>query len=1522
MNLAAFARLATARPGESPPRDPPPPQQQEDDFVDDPSVPDAIMVDSPAESDAEGRPEPSGNRWASFAIELAEADQSRKRKMTAKARASKARKVEEKSSASMVSKSMVVAQRLCAAPGAAGASTKIRVGATKPQATDLVTVAMSQAKFTEVKAASLQVLSYLPRARGRLQGAALLWQKKGAALMASCIEETQRSCFGRFAEHLGLGVQTALGEGQQVSAILGINCMWDEASQKLRSTGARRTGTALTKSRQTNMPVATSTMVSLARLHLDVVGGGRRTQKWEPWVMPIRFLPKNNMNFILHGLLTSFPLPLESPDKLKPLVDPFGLVWQHLGFDSAQANIALYKFLLDLAEEQPPHVVLHGEPCAMHQVHLVKASAVDVGGMAAMLYSSSKLLRLNSTLNGVRDSIHDLLLRRISIVYEVAPPVNEDTELVKLCHLIFNIDGDETLIYTNRNGKRSPTAFLQDVQELSGKVKYDKERKKWIYFVWSHEESLAAARDRTTMPTVTHDDAVTTLAIKLQSVLFGQAWPVGAVSRWTHIVEALKRTTFGAALGNILILAFASLGDRMSLDEATVQAQLETKAAAKAQGREVDDRWEKHCSRIIRVSKFWGTDGKQWQTAVVLICTVAVDRLAQNILGRNHHSATLASMVDPGKSVVAKTVAFLLQLMTEWDDNGSWQLLNFMQEHDGQWQKDPQVRGFARRQLFALSSGLFYRLVLRFSTYPYKLQWLISDETTEEDRRQMCEDFIAYPEECLSKPCRRLRRLAPDAAFWQGEIGKRIVEMMNKSMTFSTHPVEVEHKLTKEELSSISGGAAHSHVGNRTAARQYRMAFIAKGNPDPIGLKRSTQTARSAPHTGGEGPAPRALTRPLEVAAPALEDEPRLMNELVPAAVGSRRVDIAAIMDQLGGGNPKVMYINWQIRQIAGTHVASSGKRLSKREIEKLRQDMAENYDKSKTTRENWKAIYHLVQHRRTQEVQGNAVGPPSGSPRLQDRVADSVRLWAESVEDPEKYQHLPMHPQVLTHHFAEKYKTQDKLKEHSNNSSPYVMSHDDTPDRLSGFRWSGGGPLFGCDGSALNVCHHRLPIAMQENFARHHHALSSFIDKVRKNTAMKSQVFCFSQAEVAKHTIVVFGHAVFSPKFQVYIRCAVERLGDVAPPNPFEHGDIGEFPVVLKMLTRPSPLAIPGRPKFFELYHETSHELVKRLVEEGRDSVWSVRSLAWEETDHADLLHMKLVGWDGEAVLLQPAARANVFNASAFNAWKKCQPGSSSSARASGTPRAATTSTNTGRVRSKAPLALQDVADEQQATFDDDHAEVADLFLSEVNLAGSADAVDEEVLEAMEEICEDIAESVQRPVHTDEGTDAAAEAHHPETTEDLMLSKQLEVLGGPAGEEVPATAASDEHPNPPSSSATLAVGQPTELSDAGVSGSGASSSAGALAPVSGTVVLEMSERGYVTDVAPPNRLYGRVTSWKTSISARCALHSKCSWAKTTKKASASDMVAWLAKGKPLPRGATSAEEAALRDEHLQARPS
>ena len=332
----------------------------------------------------------------------------------------------------------------------------------------------------------------------------------------------------------------------------------------------------------------------------------------------------------------------------------------------------------------------------------------------------------------------------------------------------------------------------------------------------------------------------------------------------------------------------------------------------------------------------------------------------------------------------------------------------------------------------------------------------------------MCEEFIAYPEECLPHACRKLRNLVGEADLWTGDVGKQIVEMLEKTMTFSTHPVEVEHKAMKDELSSETCGTAHSHIGNRAAAWQYRTAFIAKGNTDPIGLRRPTTpsdvaTAALATEGGGDGVAVPAQP-PLQTPTPAL-GEPR---EAGLALHRSANLETQAIMGQLGGGNPKVMYINWQIRQEVHHQHATSNRKCSQNDIGNLRKRLAKAYDDSESTQKTWKALYQLVMTRRRSATPQHSRRAPAVPPKAHD--GDDRCLWAGGKTEhpgPGQYQHLPMPPHVLKQHFGDHYKTLCALQKSSNDSSRYVMTDAGMPDRLSGFTWTGG-PVYGCEGGAL----------------------------------------------------------------------------------------------------------------------------------------------------------------------------------------------------------------------------------------------------------------------------------------------------------------------------------------------------------------------------------------------------------------------------------------------------------------------
>ena len=609
-----------------------------------------------------------------------------------------------------------------------------------------------------------------------------------------------------------------------------------------------------------------------------------------------------------------------------------------------------------------------------------------------------------------------------------------------------------------------------------------------------------------------------------------------------------------------------------------------------------------------------------------------------------------------------------------------------------------------------------------------------------------------------------------------------------------------------------------------------------------------------------------------------------------------------------------MMYINWQIRQHAGRHQAAEDGRqtqLSSAYIEALRTKCAKAYDDFEIIRKNWRVIFRAVRnHKKAQRNSEHEV--QATDPRCD-------RLWSESVSGGQaatNFQHLPMPPVLMKQHFDEKYKTMRNLESQSNDDSLYNMAGKDIPDRLSDYVWSGG-PLHGCVGGPQNVCRHKLPQLALGPLLRHHHALTAYVDTVKKVMAGELQVFCLSlhegEGDAARHTLLILGQACFNPKFQVYIRCTLEGRNEV-DDSGFMKGDFGEFPQVLTMLARPSRLSIAGRPKFVELYHETSEEVCKRLVDSAQDTLWTLRPLLFEETDHADLLHLRLTGWARESTLLQPAPSAKVHIEEAFLAWRRGQASSR-------VTRASVTSSNP-RQQPRRPLRGGLVADEgipapEGPAAIAEEPEASDHDLGD-DLGGLlALALPPEVHDAVGEICEDIAalfDAKEQEVDQGMDTDAAnPSAELAAVTEHL---RELGVVHEQAGVE----AVNEQHSassscSAPSASAGAAQASPAEAS--------------ATALVSNTtaatqrVRLVISDLGQVTAPDPPfnGMAFGRITSWGNNISAKCSLHSRCDWLKTVKRATTDDMMAWLALGKPCPPLCLPAEEAALREEHQRCRP-
>ena len=291
-------------------------------------------------------------------------------------------------------------------------------------------------------------------------------------------------------------------------------------------------------------------------------------------------------------------------------------------------------------------------------------------------------MRLNSSLNGVRDGIHSLMSHRLQVVHKPGPENSDKHDILKVAKLIFGIDGDTKCLWYWRNGFRKETPFLKDIELLCSRMEYDWNKKQWHYFAWTHEEVADAVRRRQRMclERPSFDDVVVNATVLLQNVLIGRAWPIAALSRWTHVVEGLKKIVFGAALGNVLIDSLAALAATMQIDEQDIQQKLQQAAAAEAKGDESGgkDLWAKHCARVFRVVRFWCDANRPWQAGVVLVCVATIDSLTSQLLGRNRKSAKLQDMADPELSIIARTSSRLLGLLQRWGDDSPWALLKYL----------------------------------------------------------------------------------------------------------------------------------------------------------------------------------------------------------------------------------------------------------------------------------------------------------------------------------------------------------------------------------------------------------------------------------------------------------------------------------------------------------------------------------------------------------------------------------------------------------------------------------------------------------------------------------------------------------------------------------------------------------------------------------------------------------------------------------------------------------------------------
>ena len=720
----------------------------------------------------------------------------------------------------------------------------------------------------------------------------------------------------------------------------GFTMMWDEAAQKTRSIRP------LTFS---NSVRVVQVQVCLAAIYQVEASAAVEKWQWQPWLCPPLFLADTRHASLLASFEKVLPFQWWDPASMAAFGEGASCTIFCLAFDMASSNVAAFARVVRSLEVAGPSCtrwLVHGERCLVHQLHIIKSACLSMSQAASMLYSISRILPNDTASTALADAIYCHVRLRLVIKYQAAPPKHQD-ELLRIMRHILNCDGSESMDNHGEPHRHRCSSWLGDVERMCQKCHWDGATSRWVYF--------APPDDSGRFPEVNVEEAVKSVADPLVAALIGRRWPKAALSRWSGVLSCLKRMLAGIVMGNILPDSLASLSSSMKITEAKVKKMLDDIAERIRRGEDADNHRAQACARVLKVATYFQGSERSWQLGIIFVGATIMEQLHWKIIGtpsKGHQKLCLSNLVDPGSSEVATVAQKLLGLLQRWSlDQGEWHLLHWLGAR-----KAPQGRlmTVARGAVLQLAASYFIRLEMRFSSWPYRLQHLLSPRTAASQKQETIDRFLAASRCCLGPFGRGFRDQFPTSESLRSETCVRALRLWECQIRFSTHPADCEHHVIHDVVRSLTSGVSMCPAAFRSVCRHLNASHVQKGGANvAVRLRRDP---RQLPGTGpciawdrpeaGSGPSAIEDARDSSGSQAVVSEEPPFCQD--------------EAMLQPRGGNPKVMYLNYKV----------SAKRtllqraMTAAEVKETRDRAVQEFDESMQLQQRWRQLFDLKTER------------------------------------------------------------------------------------------------------------------------------------------------------------------------------------------------------------------------------------------------------------------------------------------------------------------------------------------------------------------------------------------------------------------------------------------------------------------------------------------------------------------------------------------------------------------------------
>ena len=1087
---------------------------------------------------------------------------------------------------------------------------------------------------------SVQKLAFSTRVRGADAGVKRVrrLQNKCCALVGALCLEAQHKGFVQWLE-------TAKAEREQHCEapfrVHALSAMWDEASQRGRALLKRTMQAESITHAQKNIEIM-NVLAAVCRCRVQPQDAPAATRgeatgvfDWEPWIAAPAVLESTAQPYVLEALARALPVDMLSRASVETFADSADVSVVCLSFDSAASNVAAYSCMAAHLERGPcTSLLLHGERCMTHQLHILRSGSTTLSGFAGALYSLSRILGNSQAISGLHAAFRTHIRAKLRLLPGRAPPYEEQLQLARS---IFGMDGDEAMLArgTGPSCRAGQTLFSRDIEEVCRHCRYDAESGAWLYY--TGRDGPFFDRD------IDMEAAADSIAKPLDKLFLGRRWEVATLSRWHGVMHCMKRLAMGTMFNKVLPQSLAAMSRQLALSEAKLEKARLDLASAILRGEDAENHWLQNASRVMKLSRFFQDEARAWQIGVVLIVNSEIERLHWLLLGRGGETrkANLGDLVDPRRSCVGQTMHQFCRLMQHWDTRGDWKVLAHLGAPAAT--RSEPVMKYARTLLLRIAAGLFMRVEVKHSRWPYALQILLSPGASAQERYAVVADFLAARECCLGVFGRRFRKQFPTAADILGPKARATLETWSRALKFTTAPAECEHKALREDMKSEGPAAANAGACWRAVCRRLHAAHVQRGGENmTFGSGRARKSAHPVVGDDSEQGLPFPPQRAIQdagggVGEPA--EQAALQDAAPPAPAASRgdpsspsclagQVDMGSL-DAVGGGNPKIMYANYQVRTLK----MLKGK-LTKDEVKRARSAAVAKFDESPEVQLRWRTLFKmkLRQRRALQNQQQHEAGDGAPAASRGDAVWASTLQVAEAAPST-----APIASAIL----------QDRREQLGNEglellaSCPrrFIVESSDVCDHRAR-----SAHLWGCCNEWHNVCTAGLfhdshdggeKLRLFRSLQSH---LNAWVQE-RRGAVKDGEILMHFHStpscragEAVLHTWALLSFAMFSPKVQCFAQCACVGPGLGVDDEGFATLEPAAFPAVLEMEVGPSRIcsSLGEAAPFWSILFETSDELLQRLLCRSSWAVSAVESHI--DTTWPSLMRMVATS-EGEAV-------------------------------------------------------------------------------------------------------------------------------------------------------------------------------------------------------------------------------------------------------------------------------------------------